>query len=186
MRPPLSLRIARLLLVAAGAFAAGLLVYIAAASSDPAGAWPWLTLIALNAGGFIAAALRLERDARRAKLLAVASALMTAALGTITGFGAGVLSFPAAGIGALAAWAAVLHPPRRPVVIAFIAYLAIGIATIGPVIAFPLFWATALIWPIRILLFPATGIVPIYALLGLAGSVAVAAFVRRRPFTPRV
>src|SRR6266511_3627286 len=56
MRPPLSLRIARLLLVAAGAFAAGLLVYIAAASSDPAGAWLWLTLIALNAGGFIAAA----------------------------------------------------------------------------------------------------------------------------------
>jgi uncharacterized membrane protein len=91
-----------------------------------------------------------------------------------------MLSFPAAGIGALAAWAAVLAPPRRPLVIAFAVYVAIGVATLGPAVAYPLLLPTVFIWPMRLLLFTATSVVPIYLFLGVAASVVVLAFVEYR------
>jgi hypothetical protein len=118
-------------------------------------------------------------------LLAVGSAIGMAALGTITGFGAGMLSFPAAGIGVLGAWAALLHPPRRRMVIAFIAYTAIGLAIVGPgALLFPLLLPTVFIWPARVLLFTSASIVSIYAFLGMAASFALLAFVPRRPAWP--
>ena len=185
MATPRSLRIARLLLVAAAAFSVGLTTYILAQSRDPVGAWPWILPILMSAAGFAASALLLERRPRRARLLAIASAIAMGALGTITGFGAGMLSFPAAGVGALAAWAAVLTPPRRPLVIAFLAYLAVGIATIGPALFYPLLLPTILIWPMRLLLFTALSVVPIYLFLGIALSIAALAFVEPRAVSPR-
>lgn len=176
MSTPLSLRIARLLLVATAAFVLGLVGYIAALSGDPRGAAPWLLLLLLNAAGFAAAAVLLDRDPRKAKLLAVGTAISMAALGAVTGFGAGMLSFPAAGFGALAAWATLLSPPRRPVVLLFIAYLIAGVVTAGPTLFYPVLLPTVLIWPVRLLLFAGLGIVPIYAFLGIAASVVVLAF----------
>jgi hypothetical protein len=185
MRTPLSLRIARLLLFAAGASAVGLAAYIAAQSRGPLAASPWLALLLLNAVGFFGATLLLEPRPARARLIAVASALALGVLGTITGFGAGMLSFPAAGIGALAAWAAVLTPPRRPLVIAFLLYMAIGIATLGPTLFYPLLLPTVFIWPLRLLLFTAFSVVPMYLLLGVAAGIGLLAMTDRRAFRPR-
>lgn len=185
MRTPLSLRIARLLLFAAGASAVGLAAYIAAQSREPVAASPWLALLLVNAGGFFASALLLEPRPARSRLIALASAIALGVLGTVTGFGAGMLSFPAAGIGALAAWAAVLTPPRRPVVIAFIAYVAVGVATLGPALFYPLLLPTVFIWPMRLLLFTAFSVVPMYLFLGVAASIAVLALIDRRAFTAR-
>jgi len=186
----MSLRIARLLLVAAGALVAGTALFITAASQDRVSAAPWLILLLLNAAGFIGAALLLTRDPRRAQILAIGSALAMAALGTITGFGAGMLSFPAAGIGAAGAWAALLHPPRRRAVIAFLVYLAVGIAisvpTMGAALLYPWTLPFIFIWPARLLLFPSSGIVAIYLLLGIAVSVVLVAAVPRRPVTARL
>lgn len=92
MGTPLSLRLARLLLVAAGALTIGTAAYIAVQTSSIAVAAPWLALLILNGTAFIGAAVAMG------------------ALGTITGFGAGMLSFPAIGLGALGAWAAFATP----------------------------------------------------------------------------
>jgi hypothetical protein len=190
MRPSVSLRIARLLLVAAGALVAGTALFIGAASSDRATAAPWLVLLVLDAAGFVGAAVLLARAPRRAQLLAVGSALAMGALGTITGFGAGVLSFPAAGIGALAAWAALLCPPRRRIVVAFLVYLAIGVAvtapTMGAALLYPVSLPFILIWPARFLLLPGSSIVELYVLLGIGVSVALVAAVRRPAFAARL
>lgn len=186
MKVPRSLRIARLLLFAAGALVVGTVAYIGVASSDPRGAWPWIALLLLNAIGFFLAARSLTRDERRAKLLAVASAIGMAALGTISGFGAGMLSFPAAGIGALGAWATLLYPPRRRMIVAFVVYTAIGLVLVGPgALLFPLLLPTVFIWPARLLLFMPSSIVAIYLFLGIAASMGIAAFVRPRAFAPR-
>jgi hypothetical protein len=188
MATPLSLRIARVLLALAGGLVIGTVVFITAASQDRVAAAPWLALLVLDAAGFFGAWRLLARDPSRAKPLAVAAAVGMAALGVVTGFGAGMLSFPAATVGVLAAWAALLHPPTRRMAIAFAAYLAVGlvVAVLSP--AAPVFSIFALIWifawPVRFALSPAGSLVAIYALLGLAGALAVFAVVGPRA-TPR-
>lgn len=183
-----SLRIARLLLVAAAGLTAGTAVYIGVQTSDRGAASPWIALLLIDAAGFVGAAALLDRDARRGTTLAVASAIGMAGLGTITGWGAGMLSFPAAGIGALAAWAALLHPPRRPVVVAFALYLAVGLALAAPTfdtaLLYPWTLAFVAVWPVRLLLFPASSAVLIYAALGLAAATAILALARPRPPAP--
>jgi len=179
MATPLSLRIARVLLALAGGLVTGTVVFITAASQDRISAAPWLALLVLDAAGFLAAWRLLPRDPSRAKALAVAAAIGMGALGVITGFGAGMLSFPAASIGVLAAWATLLHPPSRRVTLAFAAYLAIGLAvsaiTAGAALVSVFTLLFVLLWPSRFLLFPASSLVAIYLLLGLAASVAVVA-----------
>lgn len=184
---PLSLRLARLLLVAAAALTVGTAAYIAVQTSSILVALPWLVLLVLNAAGFVAAAVWLEDQPRRATLLAVGSAIAMGALGTITGWGAGMLSFPAAGFGALGAWAALLHPPRRRMVVAFLAYMAVGLAvsipTLGAALLYPWTLALVAIWPLRLILLPSTSFFGIYLGLALGASVLLLVAVRRRPFT---
>jgi hypothetical protein len=152
---PLSLRIARLLLFAAAFFAVASALYIGVLSSDRLRALPWLVLFLLSAAGFAEAWRRIGRDAPGARRWAIAAAILLAAVGTVTGLGAGNITFPAAGVGALAAWAAVLHPPKRRVAVAFAVYLAIGIAInagrLGLAFLYPWIVATVLIWPITLL-----------------------------------
>ena len=189
---PLSLRIARTLLALAGGLVIATIIYITAASQDPIGAAPWLGLLLLDAAGFFGAWWLLGRDPRRAKALAVSAAIGMGALGVVTGFGAGMLSFPAASVGVLAAWAALLHPPTRRIAVAFAAYLAIGVAlsllTAGASFATVFALLFVLLWPTRLILFPASSAVAIYALLGLAASVAIIALrprAERRPISAR-
>ena len=184
MRLSMSLRIARSLLVAATALVVGTASYIGVASSDRAAAAPWLLLLVLDAAGFVGAAALLARAPRRAQPIAVGSAIGMAALGTIAGFGAGMLSFPAAGIGVLAAWAALLCPPRRRMVVAFLAYVIIGIAvtapTMGTALLYPWTLAFVFIWPVRFLVLPGSSIVGLYVVLGFGVSVALVPWIRRR------
>ena len=191
---PLSLRIARLLLVLAGGLVVGTFLFIAAASSNALGAAPWLALLLLDAAAFFRAWWLLPRDPSRAKPLAVAAAIGMAGLGVVTGFGAGMLSFPAASTGVVAAWAALLHPPTRRIALAFAAYLAIGVAvsvlTAGPAL-FSIFTILfVFLWPGRLVLFPAGSLVSIYVLLGLAAALGISALVRpggaSRPMSARM
>lgn len=182
---PLSLRIARLALAGAAAAATGCLVYILAISrtvSTP------LAGFALAAALFVLAARSLAADSRRGRLLAVGGGLVLGGVGVLAAFGAGNLTLPAAALGVLAAWAAVLHPPRRPFVLAFALYVAIGIVILagrGPQIAaFPWLLASALLWPWTSLMFVAgSSALPIYASIGAGVALAVAAFTtpQRRP-----
>ncbi len=186
MPAPLSLVIARTLLALAGGLVLVTLIFITAASQDRVGAAPWLLLLAFDAAAFFGAGWLLGRDPGRAKTLAVGAALGMGALGAITGFGAGMLSFPAAAVGALAAWAAFLHPPTRLMALAFAAYLAIGvlIAVISAGQSFATVFTLLfiLIWPGRFLLLPGSSGVVLYLLLGAAASTALLALVRRRAF----
>src|SRR5207237_3129873 len=75
---------------------------------------------------FVAAHQTIASDSMRAGTFALAGASVLTALAILTGFGAGDVSFPAAGIGVLAAWSTWLHPPRQKVVVLFVAYLAVG------------------------------------------------------------
>jgi hypothetical protein len=184
MATPLSLRVARSLLALAGGLALATVLFITAASQDRIGAAPWLLLLLLTSAGFFAAALLLSRQPYRAKALAVAAATAMGALGVITGFGAGLLSFPAAAVGVLAAWAALLHPPTRRIVVAFALYLAIGVVasvlTAGPALISVFTLIFVLLWPGRLVLIPAASFTSIFVLLGLAISFAVYALVGRR------
>lgn len=153
---PLSLRIARLLLAAAAAGAVGCIAVIASRSGDVRGALPLLALFLFSAVAFAGGLLSLERDPQRGRLLAAAGAFVLSGVGVLAGFGAGDVTFPAAGLGVLAAWAALLHPPRRPTAIAFLAYVAVGLALtlprLGVALAYPWQLATVFIWPMQALL----------------------------------
>ncbi len=198
MGTPVSLRLARLLLVAAGALTIGTTAYIAVQTSSIGAAAPWLALLILNGGAFVGAALLLGQDPRRARILAVGAAVAMGALGTITGWGAGMLSFPAIALGALGAWATFAttgpsdtgdgHPPsRRRVLIGFLVYVAIGLAlaipTMGAALLYPWTLAFVLIWPIRVLLLPTGSVIGLYVVLAIGVSLLLLALVRRRTFT---
>ncbi|MDE3193044.1 MAG: hypothetical protein KGN00_05095 [Chloroflexota bacterium] len=191
MAPPLALRLARLLLVAAGALAFGTATYIAAQTQSVALATPWLALLAANGAAFVAAAVVLGRDPTRGAQLAVGAALTMAALGTLTGMGAGVLGFPAMALGALGAWAALAAAAERPrsVLYAFLVYLAIGLAismpTLGVALLYPIALSLVVIWPIRLLLVPSSAsFLAIYVALALGIGVLLLVLARRRAFVP--
>jgi hypothetical protein len=176
VRVPLSLRIARLLLFAAAAASLALMVAIAGRAAFFS---PILLILVAPAVLFAAAHRAVGTDPRRGRMLALAGAAALASLAVLVGFGAGDLSFPAAGIGALAAWAAWLHPPRRPVVLLFIGYLAVGVVTTalrgGGVFMAPLLLGSALIWPATLFfLAPFLAGAPIFA--GFGAALAFAAF----------
>ncbi len=204
MATPLSLRLARLLLVAAGALTVGTAAYIEAQTQSVATAAPWLLLLVVNGSAFVVAAVLLGRDAPRGKELAVGAAITMGALGTLTGMGAGMLGFPAMALGVLGAWAALAvraspsdataEPPSgRPVLVAvlvaFLVYLAIGLAlslpTLGIALLYPWTLALVVIWPIRLLLFPAAAsFLGIYVVLAVGISVLLLVLAHRRAFVP--
>lgn len=179
MRVPLSLRIARLLLFAAAAASFALVVAIAGRAAFFS---PVLLLFGAPILFFAVAHQAIATDPRRARLLATAGAASLAALAILTGFGAGDLSFPAAGIGVLAAWAAWLHPPRRRAVLLFVAYLAVGViltaARGAGAFLSPFLLTGALIWPASIFFVaPALAGLPVYA--GFGAGLAFAAYSAR-------
>lgn len=183
MRTPLSLRLARLLLVGAAAGAFGVFAYIAVLART----FSVPLLLFVFAGVALAYAARsLGTDPRRGRLLAIAGGLILAATGVLAGFGAGNLSLPMGALGVLAAWAAVLHPPRRAPLVAFAIYVAIGLALTLPrgatLLAFPWLVSGVLLWPwmSTFLLFPASFGLPIYGSIGVALALAVSAFVTPR------
>src|SRR3990170_1353738 len=147
---PMSLRIARTLLYLAAGFSFAPPFMIMALSGGPFGALPYIAMFFLTGAAFVVAGRTLETDPTRAKRLAVAGAFALAALGTLAGFSLGMVTFPGAAVGVGAAWAALLHPPRRTLVIGFLLYVAVGIAvavtrgTIGYIFMIP----TVVIWPI--------------------------------------
>jgi hypothetical protein len=171
---PLALRIARLLLVAGCAAAIGCIAVIISRAS---GISPVTALFALPAVLFALAAASLGRDARRGRALGLAGALTLAALGTLAGFGAGDVTFPAASLGVLAAWAAFLHPPRRQTVVAFLVYLAIGVALAASRPFFgPFTLGTIFLWPITLSLGSVgSGAFPLVIFAALGAGIALAA-----------
>jgi hypothetical protein len=188
VQKPMSVRIARTLLYLAAGFSFAPPFMIMALSGEPFRALPYIATFFLTGAAFVVAGRTLETDPTRAKRLAVAGAFALAALGTLAGFSLGMVTFPGAAVGVGAAWAALLNPPRRTLVIAFFLYLAVGIAvavlrgTIGYVFMIP----TVFIWPIWVLFIPTLSIGVIYAALGIAATLVVAAFVERRPFEPPI
>jgi hypothetical protein len=128
------------------------------------------------------AARRLATDPAGARLLALAGALAFSGIAVLSGFGAGDVTFPAAGLAVLASWAAYLHPPRRAAGIAFLAYVAIGLAAASRGPFFPP-WAigTLFLWPVTALLaVPVLGYLTIFAPFGAAVAVVGAYLARRR------
>lgn len=183
MRTPLSLRVARLLLIGAAAASLGVIAYVVNASSEPRRAAPWLALHVLVALAFIGAAARVGRDPRQGRLLALAGALGLGGLGVLEGWGAGNVSLPAAALGVLAAWAAALAPPSRALVIAFVAYVVVGLVVSGPqlrtAVAFPWLGASVLLWPWTLFFrSPALASVPIFGSLGASLALLVLAAAR--------
>ena len=184
MRTPRSLRIARLLLVGAAAASIGCVAIILPRAS---GVSPFLAFFVAAAALFVAAARTLERDVSGGRLLAAAGAFTLAGVGVLSGFGAGDVTFPAAGLGVLAAWAATLHPPRRSAVYAFAAFVIAGVVATAPrfftALAYPWTLATLFLWPWTLLLVaPPLGFVPIYGSFGIALAL-VAAYASRRAQT---
>ena len=183
MRTPLSLRIARLLLVGAAAGAFGVFAYIAMLARSVSVP---LVLFLLTGIALAYAARSLGTDPRRGRLLAIAGGLTLAATGVLAGFGAGNLSLPMGALGILAAWAAVLHPPRRPALLAFGAYVAIGVLLTLPrgatLVAFPWLLSSVVLWPWTSTMFLPTApiVLPIFATIGVALALAVSAFVAPR------
>ncbi len=185
MATPTSLRIARLLLFAAAACAFAVPVFIGARAAFVS---PVLLLFGAPIALFVAAHQTIASDSMRARTFALAGASALTALAILTGFGAGDVSFPAAGIGVLAAWSAWLHPPRRRAVVLFIAYVAVGLV----VAAFrtrsfflaPFVVGDVLLWPATLLfLSPALFGLPIFAGLGIALALGAYAFRQALPLT---
>ncbi len=127
MRTPLSLRITRLLLVGAGAGALGVFVFVLSAASAFA---PIVLVFPGSAIVLLFAARQIGVDERGGRLLAVAGASGLAGMGVLAGFGAGTVSLPVAALGVAAAWGALLHPPRRQLVLALALYLAVGVTVV--------------------------------------------------------
>ena len=185
MATPPSLRIARLLLFAAAACAFAVPVFIGARAAFVS---PVLLLFGAPIALFVAAHQTIASDSMRARTFALAGASAMTALAILTGFGAGDVSFPAAGIGILAAWSAWLHPPRRKVVVLFVAYVAVGLVvaafrTRGFVLA-PFIVGDVLLWPATLLfLSPALFGLPIFAGLGIALALGAYAFRQALPLS---
>ena len=181
------LRASRLLLVASAAASIGVVVFI---ESRARGFAPIVLLFPVAAVLFVVAARDLENDPRRGKLLAAAAALTLAGMATLAGFGAGEVTFPASGLGVIAAWLAVMWRAPRWVGWALLAYIGVGIALslprLGALVFLPWLLPSLLTWPISTALFLSAGaIVGIYAVLGLAVALAISAYVRPAVFTPR-
>jgi hypothetical protein len=184
--PTPSLRIARLLLfaAAASAFAVALLIAGRAAFVSPI-----LLLFGAPIALFVAAHQTIAAEPARARTFALAGAAALTALAILTGFGAGDVSFPAAGIGVLAAWSTWLHPPRRTTVLLFVAYVAVGVVFAvvrarGISLA-PFIVGDVLLWPATVLfLSPAWFGLPIFAGLGIALALGAYAFRHALPVTP--
>lgn len=178
------LRVARLLLVGSAAAAIGVIAIIASRASAFS---PLLFIFAAAAVVFALAAANLERDPRRGRLLAVAGACALGGMGTLAGFGAGDVTFPAAALGVVAAWAAVMWRSPRWVRIAFIVYIAIGVAFSAPrlpgLLALPWLLPGFLVWPLTTFLFGPAGLpIAIYGAFGLAIALTVAAYARPAAF----
>lgn len=177
MATPLSLRIARLLLVAAGAGGILMLVFYA-------GTWiaqgtrevaPIVLVFPATGLILLAAARELARDAVGARLLAWAGASGLAGMGILAGFGAGFITIPIGTLAVLGAWAAVLAPPRRRPALYFAAYLLIGLLVVGVItsvtsLSFFTIWIAPL-WPWMALVWsgPAS-LLAIYAFFGVTGA----------------
>lgn len=173
MTTPLSLRLARLLLAGAAAGSVGCMVVIVSRAQTLA---PLTLAFTVPAALFAAAALRLGDAPGPARRLALAAAVSLAALGALAGWGAGDLTFPFASLGVVAAWAAHLHPPRRPVVIAFGAYLLIGLVLLAlrPTGLVPFALATVLLWPLMAPIFTG-GSLPMTVIVAFGAAVALLA-----------
>jgi hypothetical protein len=166
------LRLTRLLLVASAAAALGAIVFIA---SRAAFLSPYLLLFALAAALFVAAARAIGHDRRRGRILAWAGALALAGIGTLAGFGAGEVTFPAAALGVLAAWTALLTPPTRASVVAFLAYLgltfAFALARAPSLFAFPPLIPSVFLFPLTLSLAFGSG-PAVFAVFGAAIALA--------------
>lgn len=174
------LRTARLLLVGSAAAAIGVIAVIASRASAFS---PLLFIFAAAAALFALAARNLEQDPRRGRLLAVAAASALGGIGTLAGFGAGDVTFPAAALGVLAAWTAAMWRSPRRVRIAFLGYVAVGVLLYLPrlpgLLALPWLLPGLLVWPITALLFVPLGVpIVIYGAFGLAIALTVAAYAR--------
>ncbi len=179
------LRAARLLLVGSAAAAIGSIVFIMSRAEAPS---PLLFAFTGAAVLLAGAAITLEPDPRRGRLLAAAGALALGGAGTLAGFGAGEVTFPAAALGVLAAWSAATYRSPRWVALAFAAYLAVGLAlTAGrlqALAASPFLLPSVVLWPLSAAFFvPGIGgLFAIYAALGLAVALAFAAYARPTAF----
>ncbi len=183
---PLSLRFARLLLVGAGAGALGLALVIAMRAAFLS---PGLVVIVVSGVVFLAAARGLADEPDGAKLLAVAAAIGLGGMAVLAGFGAGDLAFPMGGLGVLAAWAALLHPPRRPPLLAFVLYVLFGVALTAPRLAvsltYPWTLATIFLWPwVALVAIPSLGFVLVDGSLGIGVALVAAVLVRGRRLEP--
>jgi hypothetical protein len=179
---PPSLRVARLLLFAAAACAFAVPVFIGARAAFVS---PVLFLFGAPIALFVAGHQTIPSDSMRARTFALAGAAALTALAILTGFGAGDVSFPAAGIGVLAAWSTWLHPPRRRIVVLFLAYVAVGLVvaafrTRGFFLA-PFIVGDVLLWPAILFLSPALFGLPIFAGLGIALALGAYAFRQTLP-----
>lgn len=185
MPTPPSLRIARLLLFAAAACAFAVPVFIGARAAFLS---PVLLLFGAPIALFVAAHQTIASDGARARTFALAGAAALAALAILTGFGSGDVSFPAAGVGVLAAWSTWLHPPRRTSVTLFVAYVAVGLVVAafrahGFFLA-PFILGDVFLWPATLLfLSPAFFGLPIFAGIGAALALGVYAFRQTLPVT---
>lgn len=170
--------VARLLLAAAAAGAVACVAAILALSADPLRASPWLVAFSLSAVGFVLAARQLRARPVAAALTAVGAALTLATVGALAAFGAAFVALPAAALGVAAAWAVLLHPPRRSVVVALVGYVVVGLAILvvgGEAVTVPPLGSLTLpIWPVLLIMFlgPEAWL-GIYALL--AGGLALMA-----------
>jgi hypothetical protein len=143
-----------------------------------------LVLFLIPIALFLAAHRAIGTDIGRARILALAAALALTGLAILTGFGAGDVSFPAASVGVLAAWATWLHPPRRAYVAAFLLYTAVGLALVlprlGAVLLSPFVLGQLFIWPVTaFFLSPLLAGLPVFGALG--ASLAFAAYAARGP-----
>jgi hypothetical protein len=177
---PTSLRVARLLLFAAAAASFAVVVLIASRASAFS---PLLLLFGVPIGLFIGAHQSIREGPKRARVLALAGAVSLSALAILTGFGAGDVSFPAAGIGVLATWSAWLHPPRRTTVMLFVAYVAIGLVVAvlraGGSILVPFLIANVFLWPATILFLSPAALSGGAIFAGLGAALGLAAYAAR-------
>ena len=105
-------------------------------------------------------------------------------MGTLAGFGAGDVTFPAAGLGVIAAWLAALWRGPRLLGRAFLAYLAVGVALnlsrLAALSALPWSIPGILVWPVSSTFFisPAGLPIAIYGALGIACALVITAYSR--------
>jgi len=168
------LRAARLALVGSAAASLGVIAIIFTRASA---ASPYLLIFGFAAADFVASARILEADRRRSRLFAWGGALSLAGMGTLAGFGAGDVTFPAAALGIVAAILASLVPPSRRVLAAVLAYVVVGFAInaarLGSLLAFPLLLPSLFVWPLTLSL--GAGGLGIFAVIGAGIALTIAA-----------